>query len=200
MLRLHYSPGTVAVVSAIALEEVGADYDPVLVDFKAGAQTKPAYLALNPKGRVPLLETPEGLLTETGAILEYVASDLVPSGAFQRARMRETMYYLAGTMHVAHAHKLRGNRWADEPASFADMTAKVPQTMTDCCAYLEAHLEFAPFAIGADLTLADIYLFVVLSWAPGDGVDMGGFPKLSALVELLSNRASIGAVRAKGML
>lgn len=200
MLKLHYSKGSISIAVAIALEEVGAEHILVPVDFKAGAQTQPAYLSLNPKGRVPLLETPDGLLTETGAILEYVAPGLIPADAFAAAKMRETMYYMAGTMHVAHAHKMRGSRWADTEASFADMRAKVPQTMTASCAYLEDHLTLAPFADGETLTLADIHLFMVLSWAPDDGVDMTAYPKLQRFADQMEARASVKAVRAKGLL
>lgn len=200
MLRLHYAPKTISIVAAITLEEVGTAYETVPVDFASGAQTKAPYLALNPKGRVPLLETPQGLLTETGAILEYVAPDLMPDDAFAAARVRETMYYLAGTMHVAHAHKMRGSRWADDPATHADMQAKVPETMTASSAYLEKHLALTPFSTGSSLTLADPYLYMVLSWAPGDGVDMTAFPKLMAFVNEMEARASVKAVRAKGML
>lgn len=200
MLKLHYSKGTISIAVAIALHEVGTDFVAVPVDFKAGAQMQPPYLALNPKGRVPLLETSDGLLTETGAILEYVAPGLVPVDPFAAAQMRETMYYMAGTMHVAHAHKMRGSRWADTQAAFDDMRAKVPQTMTDCCAYLEGHLTLDPFAGGDVLTLADIYLFMVLSWAPGDGVEMSNYPKLQRFVDTMEARDSVKAVRTKGML
>ena len=200
MFRLHYAPRTISVASAIALEEASVAYEPVRVDFASAEQTGAAYLALNPKGRVPLLETPHGLLTETGAILELVAPGLVPVDPWDRARMRETLYYLASTMHVAHAHKMRGSRWADLEASHADMRAKVPQTMAASCAYLEGHLPLAPFAQGAQITVADPYLFVVLSWVEGDGVALADYPKLSAFAAMMETRASVKAVRAMGML
>ena len=151
MLTLHIAPGTVAVASAVLLREAGVEHRLVKVDFAAQEQRSAAYLAKNPKGRVPLLETPEGLLTETGAILEYIAPAYVPQDPRVAAGMRETMYYLASTMHVAHAHKMRGTRWADREESLADMRAKVPETMTACCAYLEGHLALAPFAQGPEM-------------------------------------------------
>ncbi|KKL87316.1 hypothetical protein LCGC14_1935950, partial [marine sediment metagenome] len=86
--------------------------------------------------------TPGTALTETGALLEYVATrapdaSLVPTDPDAAGHMRGVMYYLASTMHVAHAHKMRGHRWADQQSSFDDMTAKVPQTMAECAAYIE---------------------------------------------------------------
>ena len=85
MLRLHYAPRTISVAVAIALEQVGTPYEAVRIDFAAAEQTKEDYRRLNPKGRVPALETPEGILTETGGLLEYVAPSLVPSDPFAAA-------------------------------------------------------------------------------------------------------------------
>lgn len=204
MLTLHYHPATVAAAIAIVMEELSLDYLPVFVDFAQGAQQSPAHLALNPKGRVPVLITDAGTLTETGAILDWLAAmfgpHLIPDDVFDAARMRETMYYLASTMHVNHAHRMRGARWADLPASHADMTAKVPQTMTASCAYLESHLDLAPFAVTGALTLADAYLYVVVRWASGDGVDMTAFPKLSAHQVMMADRFAVRAVVNKGLM
>lgn len=199
-MELHYTPNTISIAVAIALEEQGAPYDKVAVDFASAEQTKPAYLAVNPKGRVPALVTDHGILTETGAILEYAAPSLVPSDPFKAAKMREVMFYLASTMHVNHAHKLRGARWANDESSFADMKAKVPETMTASCAYLEENFAFDPFVTGDAITLADPYLTLVLSWAEGDGVDLSAFPKISAYIAMMNDRASVKKVREMGML
>lgn len=204
MLTLHHNPFAISAVAAIVLEELELEYTPVLVDFRETAQQAPAYLALNPKGRVPTLETPDGVLTETGAILEYLATthgpQLVPDDTFQAARMRETMYYLAATLHVNYAHALRGARWADAEASWADMAAKAPHTMAASLAYLEGHLDFAPFAIGASLTLADPWLFVLTGFATRLHIDLAQFPNLSAHQVLMNDRYAVRAARNKGML
>src|SRR5215831_19359681 len=72
-MKLYYAPHTCALASHIALEEAGADYTTERLDFRAEAQRKPEYLAINPKGRVPALVTPRGILTETPALLIYIA-------------------------------------------------------------------------------------------------------------------------------
>ena len=202
-MELFYTPNTISVVVAITLEEAGIAYTPRLVDFTTAEQTKEPYLTLNPKGRVPTLVTPQGPLTEAGAILDYIgamAPDLIPHDPFQAGRMREVMYYVASTFHIAHAHKMRGARWADLETSFADMRAKVPQTVGACCAYLESKYPLEPFVLGSDFTLADPYLYVVSTWGEGDGVEMANFPKLSAFMETMRARPSVQAVVAKGML
>jgi len=176
MLKLHYAPHTISVAVAIALEEVRTPYTLILVNFHEAEQTKAPYLAVNPKGRVPALETPDGILTETGALLEYVAPQLVPVDPFSAAKMRELMCYLNGTMHTNHAHGARGLRWVDQEGSLADMKQKVPQTMAASCAHLEATLPNLPFATGTMATVSDAYLYVVLTWLENDGVDINNYP------------------------
>ncbi len=73
MLTFYYATNTCALASHIALEEAGTDYEARWIDFGAAEQTKPDYLKINPKGRVPSLMTERGVLTETPAILAYVA-------------------------------------------------------------------------------------------------------------------------------
>src|SRR6056297_627971 len=87
MLKLHYAPGTIAAAVAITLHEAEVDYDRQRIDFSHSEQKSPGYLAINPKGRVPALETPRGVLTETAAILEFIAATypqagLVPTDPF----------------------------------------------------------------------------------------------------------------------
>lgn len=202
-LALYFAPGSIASAVGIALEELGLGYDLRLVDFAAAEQTKPAYRGINPKGRVPALQTATGILTETGAILEYLHSlapeaGLIPSDPVAAAGVRETMYYLASTMHVAHAHKYRGARWADREESLADMRAKVPVTIAACCRYLEDSQPLAPFCRGGGLTAADPYLYVVTTWIEGDGVTLADYPKLAAFHAMMSDRGSVRAARDKG--
>lgn len=205
MLRLYCAPRTISVAAAIALNEAGLGWEPVPVDFAAAEQTGPAYRAVNPKGRVPALDTGRGIVTETGAILELIAAlapqaALVPADPLAAARMRETMYYLASTMHVNHAHKMRGGRWATQEASFDDMRARVAGNMAECCAHLSDHCRMAPFVLGDRLSLADPWLYTISTWLPGDGVDMAAYPKLTAFMDAMSARASVRAVRDIGLL
>lgn len=205
MLNLHYAKGTIAAASALALNEVGASYSAVAVDFGAGEQRGAAYLALNPKGRVPALVTDHGIITETIAILEFIAAthphaNLVPNDPYEAAQMRSVMACIASTMHVNHAHKLRAARWADTQAAWEDMRAKVPHTMTECCAYLEVNVALGPFVMGDRLTLADPYLYVLTTWLAGDGVNIADFPKLAAFQRQMQDRPSALQAREDGIL
>ncbi|MBW4706464.1 glutathione S-transferase family protein [Roseobacter sp. YSTF-M11] len=205
-MRLYYAPRTISIAVAIALEEAGLAYESTPLDFTSAEQTKEPYLTLNPKGRVPTLETDDGvLLTETGALLEYIATlapeaKLVPEDPVRAAEMRSVMYYLASTMHVNHAHMRRGDRWATQQSSFDDMAAKVPETMAGSARYLSDHCLRGDFVLGAGFSLADPYAYMLCSWLPRDDVALSGFPKIAAYLDRMNARPSVQAVTAKGML
>jgi glutathione S-transferase len=204
-MKLYYAPGTVSVVVAIALHEAGLEFDPHKVSFAAAEQTKPAYHAINPKGRVPALEVEGAVLTETGAILDYIAAvapaaDLMPSDPIGAARVRAVIHYLASTMQVNHAHGPRASRWATEPSSHADMRAQMPKNMTASAQFVENHCLTGPFVTGNRLTVADAHLFVMCLWLSGDGVDVAAFPRITAFLEAMEVRPSVKAVRAADML
>src|SRR5246500_2658276 len=138
MFRLYYAPGTCALATHIALEEAGAPYEAVLVDFRSQSQRSPEYLAVNPKGRVPALVTENGTLTETPALLLFVAqrfpqAELAPlADPFALAQVQEFNSYLCSTVHVAHAHRMRGTRWADDAAAIEAMKPKVTAKGPKC--------------------------------------------------------------------
>ncbi|WP_297771898.1 glutathione S-transferase family protein [uncultured Roseovarius sp.] len=204
-MKLYYAKGTIAIATAIALHEAGLDFDPVRLDFRAGEQTGPEYQAINPKGRVPALVTDQGILTETGAILDYIAdiapaAGLRPSDPYEAAKMREAMCYLASTMHVNHAHKMRSHRWADQQSSFDDMKAKSVQTMTESATHVENHMLQGPYVLGETFSLADPYLFVACNWLEGDGVTVADYPKITAFIEAMRGRASVAQVIADNMI
>lgn len=204
-MKLFYAPGTISIAVAIALEESGVPYTTHKIDFRNPEVSRPQLLGVNPKGRVPVLVTDHGILTETGALLDYIADlapedSLKPDEPFKTAKMREAMYYLASTMHVNHAHRLRGARWADKQESWDDMRAKVPETMTASCAYVEENILIGPYVLGETFSIADAYLYVVSTWLESDSVDISQFPKFHAFKKLMEERNSVKAVKAAGML
>jgi glutathione S-transferase len=184
MFRLYYATGTCALATHIALEEAGAPYEAVRLDFASQAQRSPDYLAVNPKGRVPALVTESGTLTETPALLLYVAqrfpaAELAPlSDPFLLAQVQEFNNYLCATVHVAHAHGRRGSRWADDPQAIEAMQRKVAANMTECFELIENKFLKGPWVVGGQYTICDPYLFTIGSWLEGDGVDTSKLPRV----------------------
>ncbi len=184
MLTLYYAPGTCALATHIALEEAGAEYDTVRVDFSRTEQRGADYLKINPKGRVPALVTEHGVLTETPALLIYVAERYSNEGlaplddAFDLARAQAFNSYLCATVHVAHAHRMRGHRWADDPAAIAEMKRKVPQTVGAAFQLIEDGMLEGPFVLGDRFSVCDAYLFTLAQWLEADGVDLSRLPRV----------------------
>lgn len=202
MMKLFYAPGSCSLASHIALEEAGADYEAVKVDMRQSEQRTPEYLAINPKGRVPALVTGQGVLTETPAILGYVAqahpqAGLLPTDPWDLAQAQAFNSYLASTVHVAHAHRMRGSRWADEESSFEDMRRKVPRTMAECFGLIETELLTGPWVLGERFSVCDGYLFTLAGWLEGDGVDPARFPRVHAHRERVRARPAVGKVLAE---
>ena len=197
MYKIFYAPGACALASHIALAEAGASYEPVRLNFQAGDQRKPEYLAINPKGRVPALAFDGQVLTETPAILVYIAqmfpaAKLAPlDDPLALARVQEFNSFLCSSVHVHHAHRTRGSRWADDEAAIEGMKKKVAQNVGDAFELIEGRMLKGPWVMGAGYTVADPYLYTMSSWLEGDSVDIKRFPKVLDHYRRMSARPAV---------
>lgn len=200
MLKFYYAPGTCAMAAHIALEEAGADYEGIALDFSVKQQQSPEFLAINGKARVPVLVLDEGVLTETPAILAFVAqtypdAHLAPlNNPFEFARIQAFNNFLSSTVHVAHAHKLRGSRWADEPSSLEDMHKKVPKNMSAHMQMMQDTMFEGPWVMGDNYTICDPYLYTIARWLKSDRVDVANFPKIKAHMARVEARPAVQAI------
>ena len=202
MLILFAAPHTCSLATCIALEEAGAGYELVKLDFPKGEQRGAAFLAKNPKGRVPALATDKGIITENLAIMAYIAqlypkAQLAPPDPYDFAVMQAFNSYLASTVHVNHAHNRRGARWSDDAAVVENLKLKVPQNMKDCYTIIEHHMLKGPWVMGAQFTVADGYLYTIDTWLKGDGVDIADFPKVDDHFKRMSERPAVQRAAAK---
>ncbi len=183
--KLFYAPHTCALASHIALEDALAEYIAVRINFSAEEQRKSGYLAINPKGHVPALVTSHGVLTETPAILAFIAQSfpdarLAPlNEPFSFAKVQSFNSYLCSTVHIAHAHRMRGYRWVDDQAAIEAMQRKVPQSVGNCFSLIEKEMFAGPWVMGTTYTVCDPYLFTLSQWLEADGVDIRTLPKIS---------------------
>ncbi len=200
MLKLYFSPGSCSQASHIALEEAGAAYEAERVDFGKQQQRSAEFLRVNPKGRVPALVTDRGVITESPAILAYIGQRFadtpvgVPKDPFAFARVQSFNAYLCSTVHVAHAHKRRGGRWADDPAVIEAMMLKVASNMSECFDLIETTMFSGPWVMGEAYSIADPYLFTFTSWLEGDGVDPRRFPKVYEHSQRMTERPAVKKV------
>jgi len=197
MIKLYYAAHTCSLASHIALEDAGAEYSTVRIIFAGEEQRKPEYLAINPKGRVPALVTDRGILTETPAMLAFIAQSfpqakLAPLGdPFLFAQVQAFNSYLCATLHVAHSHRMRGNRWADDPSAIAAMQRKVPESVASCYQLIEEYMLEGPWVMGETYTICDPYLFTMAQWLEQDDVDPARFPKVIDHRRRMSERPQV---------
>ena len=199
MLELYYTAHTCSLAVHILLEEVGADYSTVRVDFATKQQSAPDYLKVNPKGRVPALVTDRGILTETPAMLAFVAQSFPKANLaligdpFAFAQVQAFNSYLCSHLHVAHAHRMRGHRWveADDAHSIAAMQRKVPQSVGGAFDHIESDLLKGPWVMGERYTICDPYLFTLAQWLELDGVVPARIPMVIDHRRRMSERATV---------
>ena len=196
MFIFYYAKSSAAYAPHILLEETGLKYKAVRIDFQTKEQQSPTYLKINPKGRVPALITEKGILTETPAMLAYLAQiapdqNLAPTDPFEFAIAQAFNSYLASTVHVAHAHKHRGARWADDPLVHEAMRAKVTANMTEYAQMIEEHYLKGPFVLGDRFSFCDPYMALVTRWFRDDGVDLDQFTKIKEHDILMRQRRSM---------
>lgn len=195
MLTLFYTPHTCALATLIMLEEVGAPYQLRWIDFGALEQRSREYLEINPKGRVPALLTEDGVLTETPALLTFVAQAygngrFLPHQPYDAARLNAFCSYLCSTVHVAHAHRMRGHRWADDVGAITAMQRKVPESVTAAFRVVEKQFE-GPWVMGDQYTVADPYLFTLAQWLEADGADLNQLPRVLNHRSLMRTREAV---------
>jgi len=199
VLKLYYAAHTCSLATHIALEDVGADYSTVRVEFAKDQQKSPEFLKVNPKARVPALITDKGILTETPAMLVYVAQSFPASrlalmdDPFAFAQVQAFNSYLCSHLHVAHAHRMRGHRWVDpdDAHSIAAMQRKVPESVGGAFELIERDMLKGPWVMGEHYTICDAYLFTLAQWLELDGVDPKRIPRVVDHRRRMSERPNV---------
>lgn len=168
-VALYHSPGACSLAPHLVLNEIGVDYEPRRVNFAEKQQTSAEYLAINPKGRVPVLLIDGFVLTEVPAILTYLGqrypqAKLLPAGGEPLARCLEWLAYCSSTVHPAYAHLRRPERYLDDKAMHPPLQEKGEASFIDCIGFIDRRLEDKQYAAGAEYSVADAYLFVFFGW------------------------------------
>ncbi len=205
-VTLYHSPLACSLASRLALAEAGVAHEIVLIRLMAGEQNTPEFRAINPRGKVPTLTTNDGILTESSAILPYIA-DLAPAsglmppaGTYARAQAQSWLSYISSSVHAAYTGAFRPEYFTIDGASAdAIRTAHIEKIGT-ALGLLETHLTDREFILDA-LSVCDLYLLVFLLWrqSPAVAGKLPDFPALDAFQARMSARPAIGAALAADM-
>ncbi|GJE43617.1 glutathione transferase GstA [Methylobacterium soli] len=194
-MKLFYAPGACSLSPHIVLRELNLPFALEAVDLRSKKTASGAdFMAVNPKGYVPALQLGDGeVLTEGAAIIQYLADKHAPgtlapvAGTLERARLNGHLNFISAELHKAFGPLFNPALTPEaRAASLANLDRKLD--------VVEAALaDGRAFLTGSDFTVADAYLFVVLSWAPHLGVDLARWPRLAAFSQRVSTRAAVQA-------
>ena len=201
-MKLYYSPGACSLASHIALCEAGVKFEPV----KAALQTHTLadgtdYYQVTAKGQVPLLELDDGArLSEGPVILQYIAdhapgTGLAPAaGTMERYRVMEWLNFITSELHKGFSPLFNPNMPQEAKEIFA-------ARLKDKFAYVDRQLEGKDYLMGKQFCVADGYLFTMLLWADGRGVDVSGLANVEAFRARMKARPAVqDAMKAEGLI
>ena len=198
-MKLYYSPGACSQAAHILLHETGLPHESEAVDLKAHRTASGAdYYAINPKGPVPALQIGDEVLTENGAILQYIGDKggndtLLPFAGMERYRVIEMLAYLGSDVH-----KSFGALW--NPSASDDAKQAARDLVGKKFDFLEARLDGQDYLLGQAMTIADPYLFAMLGWTGMHGIDLARWPNLAALRKRMEERPTVRTVmQAEGL-
>jgi glutathione S-transferase len=166
MLTLYFTPGACSLAPHIVLEESGQKYQTQLVDMAKGEQRSEPHLRLNPQGRVPVLRLDDGEpLSENTAILPYLGKrfGLWPTEPLAEAKALSLIGFFAASVHPAHAHIGRPERYASDPAAYPTITEMGRKTFYGHLQQIDRMLEGRDW-FGDQYSVLDPYALVFYAW------------------------------------
>jgi len=202
--RLHYAPDNASLIIRLALEEIGAPYETALVDRRVNAQTSPAYLALNPSGLIPVLETPQGPLFETGAILLWLAdthATLAPTPSDPaRGDFLKWLFFTANTLHAELRILFYPEKYTGpDPAHQAALRAGITPRLRRHLQQLDTQAAKTPTWLSPEMPSAlTLYIACLMRWmalypaqANRSWFTLSDTPHLQRLLAALETRPSV---------
>jgi glutathione S-transferase len=194
-MKLYFSPGACSLHPHITIRETGVPIELVRVDTRSHkTQDGSDYYAVNPKGYVPALQLDDGTILTEGAVIDQYIADLKPAsgmipaaGTLPRYRVQEWLNFIATEIHKAFGPLFGGSDEAKEQAR-----ARLAKRFDLVARTLESH----PYLMGDTFTVADAYLFNMLTWTAFTGIDLAKWPSLQAFFARVQQRPSVQAALA----
>lgn len=203
-MKLYYMPGACSLASHIVLEWIGKAYD--THKLSRDELKGPEFLKVNPLGAVPALVDGDFALTQNIAILEYLAeqapqSKLLGDGsARSRADVRRWLGFINSDIHKTFSMIFGAQRYLNDEGPQRELAASASKQLTRLFALLDAQLGNKPYLAGAEPSVADAYLYVVLRWAHAKQVDLSGQDHLAAFFARMQENSGVkAALKAEGL-
>jgi glutathione S-transferase len=199
-MKLYYSPGACSLAPHIAMREAGIPVELSKVDLKAKQYDGGDYKQVNGTGYVPAIATDDGVLTECPVILQYIADQkpeagLAPKpGDKARYKLQESLNFI-----TAELHKGMGTFFS--PALNDGWRQAATDRLTLRLDWMAKQLDGKPYLMGDKFSVADAYLFTILNWCRGVGLDLNDWPVLAAYQKRVAARPAVReAMRVEGLV
>jgi glutathione S-transferase len=196
MLTLYYGPGACSMASHIVLEESGEKYNPRRMDLAKGEQRTPEYLKMNPQGRVPLLQLDDGSpLAENTAILPYLGKrfKMWPTDANKEAKALSLVGFFASSVHPAHGHVGRPERYTADQSAFPGIKEMGLKTFHGYLQQIDGMLAGREW-LGDSYSVLDPYGFVFYTWGVRRELPMGELKNYTAFKDRMTKRPAVQRV------
>jgi glutathione S-transferase len=196
MLTLYYAPGACSMAAHIVLEESGDKYEPRRMDLGKGDQKTEAYLKIHPLGRVPALGLDNGQpLTENTAILPYLGKryNLWPKDPIAEAQALSTIGFFAATVHPAHAHISRPERYATDTAIFPNIQAQGKKSFHEYLKQIDGMLAGREW-MSDQYSVLDPYAFTFYTWGVRRELPMAEMKNYGAHKDRMLSRPAVQRV------
>jgi glutathione S-transferase len=200
MIQLYYYPNNASLAPHFVLEEMGVDFELVLVDRKSDAQKSAQYLALNPAGRIPTLVDNGTAIFETAAICLHLCdrfpeANLIPPAAdINRAKCYQWLMYLTNTVQAELMVYFYPQKHTSVSEAVEDLVSTHEKRVTEMFALLDNALQDKDFLVGDSITICDHYLLMLAIWADEFAKPPLSFNNLNRYLRNLAKRAAIRAV------
>ncbi len=188
-LKLFYAPGACSFVPHAALELAGADFEPALVKLHKGEHRTPDYLALNPRGQVPVLVDGDQVITQIVAIglhldARFPQAGLLPAGGAARTRALQTFAWMNNTVHPTFTHVFMPQKFTADAAAQQAVKAHAVAAYRELLGEIEALAAAAGPWLGGDHPgLLDAYALTLLRWGGFAGIDPNTLPATWGLAQ-----------------
>ncbi|MEK8046767.1 glutathione transferase GstA [Ideonella margarita] len=201
-MKLYYSPGACSLSPHIALREAGLAFDLHITNLKTKKLADGSdFLAINPRGQVPLLELDSGeRLTEGPAIVQYIA-DQAPATGLAPAAGTLARYHLMEWLNFITSELHKGFSPLFTPGTAEDTQVKARAALMKQLSWVDGQLAGKTWLTGDTFTVADGYLFTVAGWGKYVGVDISSLANLGAYMGRVAARPAVqAALKAEGLL
>jgi glutathione S-transferase len=198
MYKLYWAQGSGAMAPQALFEEIGAEYEKIVIDFEKEEHKSDEFLAVNPMGQIPALVLPDGtLMTETAAMLVQIvdrhpeAKLAPPAASAPRARFLRWLFFLASNVYPTTLRFYYSERYSTDPGAAEGIKAAAAKDLDDQFGILDDALDPGPYLLGGTYSAVDIMLWMLAQWHPDPTRLSEKAPRVVKAVELVHERPAI---------